>query len=580
MKLQKSKVDVTFESHDLAERRFVELISGLPKVSVQGYDKNRRVIYWNQSSEHIYGFTEQEALGQKLENLIIPEFMRSEVVRLHTQWLEKGEPIPSEDLVLVRKDGAPVHVFSSHVMLKQDTESPEMFCVDIDLSEQIAIRNELERMASTDLLTNLPNRRHLNNFLSDIITQARESQRQFAIFFIDLDMFKEVNDTLGHTWGDSLLKGVAKRLQDCVAGKGELARFGGDEFVLVLPAIDDDSQITAMAEHLMACFKSGFLLGCEHIRITASVGVSVFPRDGDDVVDLLKNADNAMYQAKLEGRNRFNFFTSALSQRLLKQRTIASKLHDALVNEELTLYFQPQVDLCTGLISACEALLRWYPRGENTPVPPDVFIPIAERTDLIKRIGHWVLDKACQQSQIWKQKGLSVRIDINVSGRELEDVNFFASLDACRKNYGLAPEDIGIELTENVLIRSQSEILEGLTLQRQKGVEISIDDFGTGYSSLSYLKQFPVSKLKIDRSFLKDAPENDFDGALMEAMINVGHKLHLAIVAEGVETQKQASYCNNLKVEYVQGYLYSKPVAAMEMEALLRQNKALLKVNR
>lgn len=293
------------------------------------------------------------------------------------------------------------------------------------------------------------------------------------------------------------------------------------------------------------------------------------------MVDLLKNADNAMYQAKLEGRNRYSFFTSALSQRLLHQRSIATKLHDAVVNNELRLFYQPQIDLSTGQISACEALLRWYPRGEDVPVPPDVFIPIAERTDLIKRVGNWVLEQACQQSQKWQQKGLSVRIDINVSGRELEDVEFFSILNACRKSYGLAPKDIGIELTENVLIQSQPEILEGLTLERQKGVEISIDDFGTGYSSLSYLKQFPVSKLKIDRSFLKDAPENDFDGALMEAIINVGHKLNLAIVAEGVETQEQASYCNNLKVEYAQGYLFSKPVSAAEMEALLQKHDYL-----
>lgn len=277
MKLQKSKVDVTFESHDIAETRFVELISALPKVSVQGYDKSRRVIYWNHSSERIYGFTEQEALGQKLEDLIIPEIMRAEVIRLHTQWLETGEPIPSEELVLVRKNGAPAHVFSSHVMLKQDTDAPEMFCVDVDLSEQIAIRTELERMALTDLLTNLPNRRHLNSFLQDIITRAKESQQQFAIFFIDLDMFKEVNDTLGHTWGDALLAGVAKRLIECLSGNGELTRFGGDEFVLVLPVIENDSQIKNVAERLMTCFKSGFSWEMSIFELQLVLALVFFP---------------------------------------------------------------------------------------------------------------------------------------------------------------------------------------------------------------------------------------------------------------------------------------------------------------
>ncbi|MEG3768816.1 bifunctional diguanylate cyclase/phosphodiesterase, partial [Alteromonas sp. 14N.309.X.WAT.G.H12] len=379
---------------------------------------------------------------------------------------------------------------------------------------------------------------------------------------------------LGHTWGDRLLKGVAKRLQECVTAYGELSRFGGDEFVFVIPRVENDNQISTIAQRILDCLRSGFALGRERVCISASIGISVFPRDGLDDVDLLKNADNAMYQAKLEGRHRFKFFTTELSQRLLEQRTIATKLNNALLNDEFSLYYQPQINLSTGLISACEALIRWFPEHSSPPIPPDVFIPIAERTDLINRISHWVIEEACRQSSIWKQNGIQVRIDINVSGRDLEQATFFEFLEACRNKYHLSPSDIGLELTENVLIQLQPELLSHLTAERHKGVEISIDDFGTGYSSLSYLRQFPVSKLKIDRSFLKDAPENEFDGALLEAIVNVGHKLHLDIVAEGVETQEQAFYCNNLNVEYVQGYLYSKPVPAEEIETLLACNKS------
>ena len=216
MSLQKYQRPPLFEQHGSAERRFLQLISALPKVSVQGYDKYRNVIYWNQSSEEMYGFKEYEAIGQKLEDLIIPSYMKSEVIRLHQQWIEQGESIPSNELVLKKKNGDPIHVFSSHVMLKEDTDSPEMYCVDIDLSEQHAIRQELERMASTDLLTELPNRRLLTQFLTDAIERASVEQTSFALFFIDLDMFKEVNDTLGHTWGDELLRSVSKRLSKCI----------------------------------------------------------------------------------------------------------------------------------------------------------------------------------------------------------------------------------------------------------------------------------------------------------------------------------------------------------------------------
>jgi len=572
MSLTKYQEPPLFEQHGAAERRFLQLISALPKVSVQGYDKHRNVIYWNKSSEDMYGYSKDEALGQKLEDLIIPNFMRDDVVKFHQRWNEFDEAIPSNELVLKKKDGQPIHVFSSHVMLKQGSDSPEMYCVDIDLSEQHEIRLELERMASTDLLTDLPNRRVLEQTLISIIEDVTHSNSGFALFFIDLDMFKEINDTLGHTWGDELLKAVAKRLVGCIdSANGMLARFGGDEFVYVANNITDEIQCEEIAKTLTDCFKKSFELSTESVHITSSIGISIFPRDGDGIDDLLKHADAAMYQAKAEGRNRYHFFTKTLSQRLRQQRNIAARLRESLKKDEFELLFQPQIDVKTGKFTSCEALLRWRPLGEESAVPPNIFIPIAERSELIADIGRWVLEKTCQQSKKWKQKGIGVRIDINVSGKELEESSFFERLTACRSHYGLSPEDIGLELTENVLIKSDNAILENLRAQRDLGVEISIDDFGTGYSSLSYLKQFPVSHLKIDRSFLKGAPENAYDSALMEAIVNVGHKLDLKIVVEEVETQSQSDYCKSLNVEFVQGFLYSRPISAEAIEALLEK---------
>lgn len=553
------------DSYNEAELRFLDLICSLAKVSIQGYDKHRRVIYWNESSVDIYNYTREEALGKKIEELIIPESMCEEVVTRHKQWLNDGVPIPSGELPLKRKDGSTVQVFSSHVMLKSRTDYPEMFCIDIDLSEQYAARNKLEQMASTDLLTGLPNRRHLESVLQARIAHGQQSGEQFALLFLDLDMFKEVNDTLGHSWGDELLKAVSLRLHECLAGEGLITRFGGDEFVVVSDSLDDNSA-GELAQNLTDCFHEAFDLHEESVRITLSVGVSLFPRDGNNAGDLLKNADIAMYNAKAKGRNRYEFFTASFAEQLKEQRSLAAQLYQSLSNNEFALVYQPQFDLSTGQIAACEVLLRWCPTNGRTNVSPAVFIPVAERTDLIIHIGRWVMEQACRQVKAWRDKGIGIRADINVSGKEIVESGYFDRLDACRLRYGLAPQDIGIELTENVLIKAGSEVLEELKAQRRKGVEISVDDFGVGYSSLSYLKHFPLSHLKIDRTFLKDAPESDYDGALMEAIINVGHKLDLSIVAEGVETEKQSQYCKNLNVEYAQGFLYSKPISAEELE--------------
>lgn len=555
-------------SYDAAELRFLDLICSLAKVSIQGYDKHRKVIYWNDSSEEIYGFPREEAIGKKLEELIIPPPMRKEVLTLHQQWLDDGVPIPSAQLPLQRKDGSIVHVFSSHVMLKAHTDSPEMFCIDIDLSEQHAAREKLEQMASTDLLTGLPNRRHLESTLQSRIEQAQQTGDQFGLLFLDLDMFKEVNDTLGHSWGDELLRAVSRRLHECLDGKGLITRFGGDEFVVVSDTLDE-AGASELAGKLTDCFQDAFELSGENVRITLSVGISLYPQDGEKAGDLLKNADLAMYDAKAKGRNRYEFFSASLAQQLQEQRTLAAQLHESLNNNEFELVYQPQFDLTTGKIAACEALLRWRPTQEVASVSPGVFIPVAERTDLIIHIGRWVMEEACRQVKAWREKGIEIRVDINVSGRELVEPGYFAVLDDCRLRYGLAPRNIGIELTENILIKAGSDALEELKKQREKGVEISVDDFGVGYSSLSYLKHFPISHLKIDRTFLKDAPESAYDGALMEAIVNVGHKLDLLIVAEGVETEEQSRYCQGLNVEYAQGFLYAKPMPADELETLL-----------
>lgn len=547
------------------EKLFMQLIDTLPKVSVQGYDKERRVIYWNQSSVDIYGFQKDEAIGRKLEDLIIPEEMAADVIRLHADWLEKGVAIPSSELILKHKDGRPVPVFSSHVMLKEHTSSPEMFCIDVDLREQYAAREELKSLAITDSLTGLPNRRYLAAELLRRICQKQEAGGQFAILFIDLDMFKEINDTLGHTWGDRLLAAVADRLRASLDSASMLTRFGGDEFVLVVPEVASGKEAEVIAANLLALFEESFSLDNENVYITSSIGICVFPQDGNEPETLLKHADAAMYHAKDHGRNRCHLFTDDLSKQLQAHRDISTGLRRSINQGEFELVYQPQFDMQTQQVEACEALLRWRPQHSSQAVPPDIFIPIAECSDLIILIGDWVIAQACAQVSEWKRSGFNIRVDINVSGKQLEQADFFDRLEEHRVRYDLSPQDLGIELTEHVLIKSNDRMLEGLKGQRDKGVEISIDDFGTGYSSLSYLKVFPITKLKIDRTFVLEAPENERDGALLDAIVTVGHRLNFDIVVEGVETERQAQFCKDLAVDYAQGYWYSRPLTAAEV---------------
>ncbi|WP_432695565.1 EAL domain-containing protein [Marinobacterium sp. YM272] len=553
------------KSDDSDERLFLQLIDRLPKVSVQGYDKERRVIYWNQSSVELYGYEKEEAIGRKLEDLIIPQEMAAEVIRMHADWVDKGISIPSAELLLKHKEGYPVPVFSSHVMLKEHTASPEMFCVDVDLREQYAAREELKALAITDALTGLANRRYLAVELARLICQRQAEQGKFAILFIDLDMFKEVNDTLGHTWGDRLLTAVAQRLKANLSNKNILARFGGDEFVLVLPDVDSADGSTAVADKVLGLFRESFALDSENVYITASIGISLYPADGDEPETLLKQADAAMYFAKESGRNRRHLFTDELSRQLQAQREISTGLRQSLDKGEFELVYQPQFDMTSRRVLSCEALLRWYPQDGGQGAAPDIFIPIAERSDLIVLIGEWVMDQACAQVRAWKQAGFDIRVDINVSGKQLEQADFFETLEQYRARYDLAPQDLGIELTEHVLIKSNDRMLDGLRAQRAKGVEISIDDFGTGYSSLNYLKLFPITNLKIDRAFVVEAPENELDGALLEAIVNVGHTLKLDIVVEGIETERQARFCKDLDIDYAQGYWFSRPLSAADV---------------
>lgn len=554
-----------------SEQNFYELIESLPMVAVQGYDRNRRVIYWNDASRRIYGYTREEAEGQLLEDLIIPANMRNIVIKAHEDWLEKNISIPAAELELRHKDGHNVPVYSSHVMIKQDTGECEMFCVDICLAEQKEARQELQWLASFDKLTELPNRRMMEFELETRLAKAnRKSNDQVAVVFIDLDNFKMINDTLGHHYGDELLRKVANSLNTQVRASDLLSRFGGDEFVLLLFGYDGVEGIHALLERISTQLEQGFELNGLHYQISASFGVSLFPTDGETVAELISNADAAMHQAKENGKNRGCFYTSDINERLQNYQRISALLHSAVTQNKLQLYFQPQIHIANGAMDSCEALLRCFPNGAE-PLSPAIFIPVAEKSGLINRIGDWVIESACQQLNAWKHTELAgVRIDINLSGKQLTNPHLAEKILCTLEQFQVRPSQLGIELTENEVIGSDHKQIAQLERLKEAGVHISLDDFGTGYSSLVYLRRLPVCSLKIDRSFLLHAMEDRRDFAIMEAIVTVGHSLGLTVVVEGVETEVQAQSVRKLGCDLIQGYLYARPMPAEAMLAYAR----------
>jgi len=435
--------------------------------------------------------------------------------------------------------------------------------------------DKLEHLATYDQLTHLPNRYLLGTELNHRINAAKRFDEKFAILFIDLDNFKFINDTMGHAYGDILLQSVAKQLTAHLRDYDMVARFGGDEFVLLMPQIKDNTEVVAVVDKIIKEFSSVFYLDKEEAFITTSIGISIFPDDGKTVGELLQHADAAMYRAKEAGRGRYCFFTQAMNDELRRHQLITSELRSSLAKQEFSLNYQPLVDPQTGNIKSCEALIRWLP-VDGELISPTEFIPVAEKSELINRIGEWVINEACRQRAEWKEMGLlDFRIDINLSGRQFLQNNFMDILERYLAKYHLSASEIGIELTENVLIQAGKNNSSNLNNLNESGMQISIDDFGTGYSSLSCLRRLPVHNLKIDQEFIRDAPRNDSDRCIMEAIVAVGHRLGLKVIAEGIETEEQHKLAQEIGCDLGQGFFLHKPMESNKLYTLLARQYEL-----
>lgn len=442
-----------------------------------------------------------------------------------------------------------------------------------EIAERKSAEERLQQIAAYDQLTNLPNRYLLQADFARKLEESGRNDKMLATLFFDLDHFKEVNDVHGHEVGDALLKQVAKRISEMTRNYDLLARFSGDEFVMIMSNLNDRLDVNQVAEKIIAGFIPAFNLPDASVHITTSVGISIFPEDGNEPTELLKNADLAMHRAKAEGRNCYQFFSSEMNLELQYSQWVSTNLRKALDENRLKLYFQPQVNLETDAVESCEALIRW-PQEDGENINPGDFIKIAERTGQIVEVSNWVVNEACRITREWTEQGYeTVRIDVNLSRKDFANRGVLYKFLQIVQRHHLKASQFGIEIAENIMLESTDQVTSALTVLHNAGVHISIDDFGTGYSSLNSLKRLPLSGIKIDESFVHAAPNSKDDLTIMQAITLAGQGFGLDVIAEGVETEWHQTLCKEIGCNTIQGNYVSKPLKAEDFAAQYLKKK-------
>ena len=529
-------------------------------------DTAGRVDYLNIAAEKITGWSREEAHGQPIDQVFrIIDGVSREPVRdtiAHVLTRNAATTLPA-NTVLLRRDGSEAAIEDSAAPIHDwDGQMTGAVIVFHDVSLAQAMTAKMAYLAQHDFLTNLPNRLLLNDRIAQAIILAGRKGTQLAVLFLDLDNFKHINDSLGHAAGDKLLQSVAQRLCSCVRGSDTVSRQGGDEFVILLAESRNGADAALTAEKIFAALAVPHAVGELELHMTTSIGISVFPADGTDAEDLIKSADTAMYCAKEKGRNNYQFFTSDMNVRAVERQHIETNLRRALEKQEFVLYYQPKVNLESGRITGAEALLRWI-HPQWGLVLPTRFVPIAEDSGMIVAIGRWVLRQACLQGREWFDAGLQFgSIAVNISALEFRQPDFVAGVRTILEETGLDARFLQLEITESVLMRDAQASTAILHELKSMGMALAVDDFGTGYSSLSYLSQFPIDVLKIDQSLVSDIGSATDNGIIVSAVVGLGNRLKLRVVAEGVENQAQLAFLKKLRCEEAQGYFFSQPVSA------------------
>jgi diguanylate cyclase (GGDEF)-like protein/PAS domain S-box-containing protein len=549
---------------------------------------NLNYTYVSPSVKILRGYEPEEVMQQLLYNSFAPSSRDTAIRALYgIMALEKSG---SKDLIdrtlqleVERKDGTTVWTETKFSFVgDKNKKTVGILGVSRDITERKHAEERIQYLATHDVLTGLPNRMMFSQLLNQAIESSRRHERQFAILFIDLDRFKIINDTMGHDAGDELLTEMAKRFRQSlravdVVGRPKerndvVGRLGGDEFIILIEEISELSQVAVVAQRVLGTAMKPMIILGEECRVTASIGISVYPRDGEDEQTLMKKADMAMYFAKEEGKNNFQFYSQNTQSQAFERLSIETNLRKALERNELYLEYQAKLDFKTGVITGVEALLRW-----KNPllglVTPTQFIPVAEETGMIVPIGRWVMKTVCTQNVAWQSQCLPpVRVAVNLSLRQLMDDKLLEDIKAALDDSGMAPNLLELEITESMVMYKPERLIEVLTKIKNMGVRLALDDFGTGYSSLAQIKQFPIDTLKVDRSFIRNLSQNSEHKAIIEAIIAMGKTLSLNVVAEGVETMAQDEFLREHVCDEMQGFYFSKPVAPDQFTDLLRKN--------
>jgi diguanylate cyclase (GGDEF)-like protein/PAS domain S-box-containing protein len=536
-------------------------------------DISGNITFLNIIAEAMTGWTRQEAAGRPMTEVfrILDDTGEADAPSAGVANLPNSTVHVPSNGVLVRRDGFQISIEESVAPI-HDREGLMTGTVIVfrDVSAARAMTVQITHSAEHDFLTGLPNRMLLTDRISQAIASARRQDQKVAILFLDLDGFKHINDSLGHPIGDQLLQSIAKGLVACVRDSDTVSRQGGDEFIVLLSDVKHSEDAANSARRLLRAVAVGHPIGPHDLHVTTSIGVSIYPDDGPDAETLIKNADTAMYQAKENGRQNYQFFKPAMNIRAVERQSTEESLRRALKQQEFHLLYQPKVDLRTGAITGAEALLRWN-HPTRGPISPVKFIPVAEDCGLILPIGAWALREACVQARSWLDQGLHLgAIAVNVSAMEFRDDNFLPGVFEILAETGLDPKYLELELTESVLMKRADTTASILQVLRKRGVRIAIDDFGTGYSSLSYLRKFDVDALKIDKSFIRQIGAEGDDAAIVAAVIAMARSLRLRVVAEGVESLEELEFLRANHCDEVQGFYISRPLSAGRFAELLR----------
>ncbi len=524
---------------------------------------------WNPAAEKLLGWQEEEVLNQP--NPLFSEDTNADEFMKLLGLLLQGNALTDIEMKRVRKDGTPIDL-SLSITLLYDKQGDIRGGVALfaDITKRKQAEQMIKKMAYFDSLTDLPNRTLFYDRLTQAISQTKRTKKPIAVLFLDLDRFKIINDSLGHTAGDQLLREVSKRLLTCIREGDTVSRQGGDEFTILLPNTNHLGAAT-VARRMISLISQPMELNGHEILVTPSIGISMYPEHGEDVESLLKNADTAMYHAKDLGKNNFQFYTSKLDQKVLERLTLENELRKALERKEFVLHYQPLIQINSNKMIGVEALIRWQHPLLGI-ISPTRFIPLAEETGLIVPIGEWILHSACAQNKAWQDQGYPpLKVSVNLSGRQFKEPDLVHTIADILDKTGLDPQYLELEITENISMNDVNFTIQALQELKALGLKISIDDFGTGYSSLNYLKKFPIDTLKIDQSFVRDIHTDRDDAAIVKAIMAMAFSLDLNVIAEGVETIEQLLFLTKQNCPEAQGYYFNKPLTPDEVLNLLKE---------